>query len=201
VTSGDKCGNAYRGAGLSRSVRARPLLVLLAVTAAALAGCAQKAGPHGTALASPTASPTATPAPAPAPARIAPLTGLAPLTGPIPVSVPGHRTSEFTVAADPTSPLHLVAAGMDWDSADGTVQCAAFVSRDGGRAWTAVQALPGHVSTQEDTDPWVAIDAKGVVYLTCTEAGTGLLLGRSQDGGSTWGTASSTSASSRGTCR
>lgn len=167
----------------------RPVLALLAVLAVGLAGCGGKATAPAT---SPPTQQAASPAGHPAPPQpaanhtIGPALGLQLATSPVPVSVPGHRTSEFTVARDPTQPLHLVAAGMDWDSADGTVQCAAFVSRDGGHAWTAVQALPGHVATDEDTDPWVAIDAKGVVYLTCTEAGAGLLLGKSLDGGTTW---------------
>lgn len=117
---------------------------------------------------------------------IAPSASLAALTPSIPVSVRGHRTSEFTVARDPLDPYHLVAAGMDWDGGTGVVQCAAFVSTDGGRKWTVVQALPGHASANEDTDPWVAIDGTGRVYLTCTEAGVGLLLGTSSDGGMTW---------------
>jgi hypothetical protein len=69
------------------------------------------------------------------------------------------------------------------------VQCAAYASKDGGLTWTAVPALPGHKGTDEDTDPWVAVDGKGVSYLTCTEAGVGLLLGTSTDGGLTWGDA------------
>ncbi len=115
--------------------------------------------------------------------------GLSPMGDVAQVSVPGHRTSEFTVAKDPRDPMHLIAAGMDWDSPDGTVQCTAFVSKDGGGTWTAVAGLPGHVGTNEDTDPWIAIDAKGRAYLTCTEGGAGLLLGTSEDGGFTWDTA------------
>src|ERR1041385_9046307 len=40
-------------------------------------------------------------------------TDLKALGAPVGVSVPGHRTSEFTVARDPRDPTHLVAAGMD----------------------------------------------------------------------------------------
>lgn len=120
------------------------------------------------------------------PLGIGPASALAALTPQIAVSVRGHRTSEFTVARDPLDPMHLVAAGMDWDGGAGVVQCAAFVTFDGGRKWTTVPALPGHSSANEDTDPWVAIDGTGRVYLTCTEAGAGLLLGASDDGGLTW---------------
>ncbi len=123
------------------------------------------------------------------PLGIGPAGALAAITPQIPVSIRGHRTSEFTVARDPLDPYHLVAAAMDWDGDAGVVQCTAFVTFDGGRKWTPVPALPGHTSAHEDTDPWVAIDATGRVYLTCTEAGTGLLLGTSDDGGMTWSTA------------
>ncbi len=118
--------------------------------------------------------------------HIVPALGLQPLTDAVPVSIVGHRTSEFTVARDPSNTSRLLAVGMDLDSPDATVQCTAFVSHDGGRSWTAVPALPGHTSTNEDTDPWVAVDATGRAYLTCTEAGVGLLLGESSDGGLTW---------------
>lgn len=115
--------------------------------------------------------------------------GLDPVGGVLQVSVAGHRTSEFTVAQDPNNSSRIVAAGMDWDSPDGTVQCTAFTSRDGGLTWHASPVLPGHVGTNEDTDPWVAFDEAGHAYLTCTEGGAGLLLGVSPDGGLTWDTA------------
>jgi hypothetical protein len=186
----EQCGNGYLGQKVGRDVQ-RWLVVLLTVAVLA-AGCAgpSKHVANPPASSTLTSAPTgASPTPEPVARKIMGAGALEPLTDVLPVSVPGHRTSEFTVARDPTNHLHLVAAGMDWDSADGTVQCAAFVSTDGGHDWSAVQGLPGHTSTSEDTDPWVAIDDRGVVYLTCTEAGTGLLLGQSNDGGFTWQTA------------
>jgi hypothetical protein len=163
----------------------RPLLAVLALAALALAGCGAKAPAAESAPASGTSLAPAPAPPQPGNRTFAPLVGLEALA-PVPVSVPGHRTSEFTVAADPAHPSRLLAAGMDWDSADATVQCAAFPSADGGRTWSQVQALPGHTGTREDTDPWVAFDDAGRAYLTCTEGGVGLLLGQSADGGRTW---------------
>lgn len=116
-------------------------------------------------------------------------TALAVASPAIAVSDRAHRTSEFAVARDPTDPYHIVAAAMDWDGGAGVVQCAVFVTFDGGRTWTVVGALPGHEASHEDTDPWVAIDDTGRVYVTCTEAGAGLLLGESSDGGLSWSTA------------
>ncbi|MEA3137030.1 MAG: repeat-like domain, partial [Thermoplasmata archaeon] len=179
---------AYFSPGVGWGVPSAPALALLAACAVALAGCGGKSEAAKEAGSDSTGLPLDDRLHVPLVANrtIAPALGLQVASAAVAVSVPGHRTSEFTVARDPTNPYHLVAAGMDWDSPDGTVQCAAFVSRDGGGSWTAAQALPGHVGTSEDTDPWVAIDAKGVTYLTCTEAGTGLLLGKSLDGGATW---------------
>lgn len=150
------------------------LLVVVLLLASLLAGCG---GPQ---------APAEDHLPAVDLSGIGPAGALAAVTPSIAVSIRGHRTSEFMVARDPLDPMHLVAAGMDWDGNAGVVQCAAFVSFDGGHEWTAVSALPGHATAHEDTDPWVAIDDTGRVYLTCTEAGTGLLLGSSEDGGLTW---------------
>jgi len=163
-------------------------LAILAIAALVLAGCAGKPSIGVSTDAPSTTSSTPVPVTVANVTR-APLTGLETLGDPVPVSVPGHRTSEFTVAHDPAHPLRLLAAGMDWDSKDATVQCAAFPSTDGGKTWSQVQALPGHASTKEDTDPWVAFDGIGTAYLTCTEGGVGILLGNSTDGGATWGTA------------
>jgi hypothetical protein len=167
-------------------VASAPPLALLVACGILLAGCGAKA-PAAEGPAPPAATATKDPGPAPAASQaFRAATGFQPVSAAVPVSVPGHRTSEFTVAADPTDPARLLAAGMDWDSADATVQCAAFPSADGGRSWSQVQALPGHTGTREDTDPWVAFDGAGRAYLTCTEGGVGLLLGQSADGGRTW---------------
>jgi hypothetical protein len=168
----------------------RALLLAILCSATVLAGCTGPANPPAPGTSS-AAHPTASEAPsnatlAKANRTVAPATGIRANDTAVQVSAPGHRTSEFTVARDPTNRTHLVAAAMDWDSADGIVQCAAFVSRNGGADWTTVPALPGHVSTHEDTDPWVAVDGRGHAWLTCTEGGTGLLLGESPDGGLTW---------------
>ncbi|HUR62357.1 MAG TPA: sialidase family protein [Candidatus Thermoplasmatota archaeon] len=164
-------------------MRRLALLAFLAVCALGLAGCGTKAPAMVETASSTSAAPLA---PILVNKTIRPAQGLTPLGDAVPVSVAGHRTSEFTVARDPSNTTRLLAAGMDWDSPDATVQCTAFVSQDGGRSWKAVAALPGHASTREDTDPWVAVDAAGRSYLTCTEAGVGLLLGESTDGGLTW---------------
>lgn len=168
-------------------MRAAPALVALGLLL--LAGCGEPLAQTETG----TTGTTATAPPPDAGNRTAPRTVPAVLgleAGPtVLVSVPGHRTSEFTVAADPTRPGGLLAAAMDWDSEAATVQCGAYWSADGGAAWTAVSALPGHAAVREDTDPWVAFDATGRAYLTCSEGGVGMLMGQSPDGGRTWETA------------
>lgn len=114
------------------------------------------------------------------------------------VSIPAHRTSEFTVARDPSNSLHLVAAAMDWDSPSGTVGCASFVSSDGGRTWASGGVVPEFVDARQHVDPWVSIGSNGQVAMTCIaqNANSGgidrqLLLARSGDGGRTFGAATS----------
>ncbi|MEA3191004.1 MAG: repeat-like domain [Thermoplasmata archaeon] len=164
----------------------RAVAVALVLALLLLAGCGQPldepAATTGTAPSNPEGPPANATAP---PARPPAVLGLAAAPAVL-VSVAGHRTSEFTVAADPVHPGGLLATAMDWDSGDATVQCAAYWSADAGGNWTAVPALPGHAAVREDTDPWVAFDATGRAYLTCSESGVGMLLGQSADGGRTW---------------
>src|SRR5438045_3970388 len=98
-------GNPITLNGSSVTVRAmRTLLVLAVLAAAALAGCAGSSPPASSAAPSPHApnasasAPASTAAPAPTSARIAGASGLHVAAGVAPVSVVGHRTSEFTVA-------------------------------------------------------------------------------------------------------
>lgn len=119
---------------------------------------------------------------------------LQPETDRVLVSIPGHRTSEFMAAKDPSDPNHLVAAGIDWDQNRGLWTCVAFVSRDGGRSWKGGPVIPivdGHLQG----DPWVTIDEDGNAHFVCLDfevrdnGGARVLYSRSDDGGISWGEA------------
>jgi hypothetical protein len=106
-----------------------------------------------------------------------------------PMGTEGPRlpTTEPHLAADPKDGNHLVAAAIVVKARDlSAFDCAAFVSFDGGGAWTRHD-----FSFSECADPWVAIGEDGTVLLTVLaghqDAGPpDLLVFRSQDGGRTW---------------
>lgn len=106
-----------------------------------------------------------------------------------PIGTEGPRLpmTEPHLAVDPRDGNHLVAAAIVVKARDLSVfDCAAFVSLDGGTAWTRHD-----FSFSECADPWVAIGEDGTVLLTVLaghqDAGPAdLLVFRSQDGGRTW---------------
>lgn len=121
------------------------------------------------------------------------------------VSEAGHRISEFSVAANPRNPNHLVVAAMDWDDDRGSIGCATYVSRNGGLSWNPGGEVPGYEEAFVQLDPWVAFDAQGHVHLQCLSTISDLppyavgsvdgttgrpsvvqMYSRSDDGGTTW---------------
>lgn len=112
----------------------------------------------------------------------------------IAVSLPGHRISEFMVAADPLNPLRLVATAVDYDDPDGPAGCATFYSGDGGHSWNRGAKVPRQTPQRLRLDPWVTFDTRGDVHLVCMEGvkpivdhpNAALWHSRSPDGGRTW---------------
>ncbi len=107
--------------------------------------------------------------------------------------------AETSIAINPTNPKNVVAAWIT-DRGEPDQTCAFGVSFNGGRAWT-IGRIPG--VTDDDggvfeiaTDPSVAFDKFGSVYLTCLafdnfppavgSPGT-IFVSKSVDGGLTWG--------------
>ncbi len=95
--------------------------------------------------------------------------------------------TEPYLAVDPKDANHLVAAAIVNKTKDlSAADCAAFVSFDGGSAWTRHD-----FSLVECADPWVAIGEDGTVLLTVLAGHQDggppdLLVFRSEDGGRTW---------------
>ncbi|HMI96030.1 MAG TPA: sialidase family protein [Micropepsaceae bacterium] len=111
---------------------------------------------------------------------------------------PKYARSECCVAIDPANPDHVVAASKKFsEPSTYTFTLATYWSADGGQTWSdsaSLAFLPGWSGT---TDPALAWDDQGNVYLVAlpfgpgTPAdGTGPVIGlavyRSTDGGRTW---------------
>lgn len=125
---------------------------------------------------------------------------LSPRGSVVTVSEPGHRMTEFMVAANPVDDDHLVLSAMDLDDDSGAVACRNFVSYDGGDTWRLSEPAPGLDVPKARFDPWVAIDSGGVVHHTCLmlQESQVLWYAASPDGGATWSKAVPTALSPSG---
>jgi hypothetical protein len=107
--------------------------------------------------------------------------------GPVLVSPPGHVVAEFRAATSPLDPQVMVATAMDSDASPFT-RCAVYVSGDGGGHWSEVPVWPTEARSDHGGDPWVTIDANGVIHATCVMATRpqSVLYTNSHDQGQTW---------------
>jgi hypothetical protein len=169
--------------------RARRLRLAAALAAAGLAACGDPRPRARPPPPPPLAFPVAVSGASPYPAGCNSLPGAA-----------SHRGSavEPSLAVDPASPLHLVAAWQQdrWSLGGGADGIATAVSLDGGLTWTpglppltlcAGGALP------RATDPWLSFAPDGVVHLVALGLDDpwlgrrqAILASRSADGGLTW---------------
>lgn len=108
---------------------------------------------------------------------------------PLGASAPGVAHIEAHGAVHPENPRHLVAGSIVVAPDRSAWDCAAFVSRDGGRTWNRHQ-----FGIHRCIDPWVHVLPGGTVLFAAiriSDRGAGdarleLLLHRSVDGGETW---------------
>src|SRR5215218_6986331 len=143
-----------------------------------------------------------------APVRVSAPSPYAPDCAALPPDEPGRNirngVPEPRVAVDPRDPRHVVAVWQqDRWSNGGASGLQGAVSRDGGRTWAQTSApfsrctggSPANGGDYERaSDPWVTIAPNGDVYQIALaisgRAGrrvTAVLVGRSTDGGATWG--------------
>jgi hypothetical protein len=93
---------------------------------------------------------------------------------------PGRAHYEVRVAAHPSDPDAMLAAGMVWDDSAERYDVLAYRTSDGGASWTRSLEVDGMTS-----DPTLAFGPDGWAYLT--EIGSGEeQVHRSPDGGRSW---------------
>jgi BNR repeat-like domain len=112
--------------------------------------------------------------------------------------------SEPHVAVDPLDPEHLVAGSKQYQNLEGyKFKIGTYASFDGGHAWRDNGHLPGYPAQTGNegsgywlvSDIWHAFDDEGNAYAmvldnppgSATDAGWGMTLHKSTDGGRTWG--------------
>ncbi len=93
---------------------------------------------------------------------------------------PGRAHYEVRVAAHPSDPDVLLAAGMVWDDSIERYDVLAYRTSDGGASWSPALEVEGMTS-----DPTLAFGPDGWAYLT-TIGGGPKQLRRSPDGGESW---------------
>jgi len=97
---------------------------------------------------------------------------------------------EPSLALDPKDPARVFVAFKDWRSGRKRVACAR--SEDGGRTWSDGLLGFGPNDYREQSDPWLAVDRRGNVFLGALfyrnpiAAGSGIFVARSSDGGRTF---------------
>jgi hypothetical protein len=97
---------------------------------------------------------------------------------------------EPTLAIDPGDSARVYVAFKDWRSGRKRVACAR--SEDGGRTWSDGLLGFGPNEYREQSDPWLAVDRRGNVYLGALfyrnpiADGSGIFVARSSDGGRTF---------------
>jgi hypothetical protein len=97
--------------------------------------------------------------------------------------------AEVSIATNPTDPLNMVVVGHG----PGAATMSTFFTTDGGETWTLVSfgAAQDGLANCARTDPTVAYDANGVVYIgyftfSCASGTRTLIVARSNDGGQTY---------------
>jgi hypothetical protein len=98
--------------------------------------------------------------------------------------------NEDPITADPANPSHLLSGGNDYNC--GTIQ-GFYASDDGGATWKE-HCMPLLSGGTGEGDPDVAYDGKGGAYILGisqggTAANNGIVMQKSTDNGTTWGTA------------
>lgn len=97
---------------------------------------------------------------------------------------------EPTLAVDPTNPNNVIAAAKDWRN--GPKQVWYYRSTDGGRTWADGHVDTGASELPNGSDPVLAFDANGALYLAFIGYNQneltvgGIFVARSDDAGKTW---------------
>src|SRR2546421_2816862 len=108
---------------------------------------------------------------------------------------PSNARSESSIAVNPFDPFNLVGSSKRFtDPATYQFTLAAYASFDGGLSWIDSGPLPPLPGWAGSSDPAVAWDSTGGVYVVALPFGTGptlpligIAVYRSADGGRTWG--------------